>query len=441
MHRVTCIALALLVLALPTGCSTSRQVRRPSIVGAPTRHVLSNGVRVIVQEHRASDVVALQLWVRAGGRDEEPTELGLAHYLEHMVFKGTAMRPVGAIERDVESVGGRVNAGTSLDYTYYHLVLPAPRMGSGLEILADISVNAALDPTALEREKKVVLEEMRRNQDSPARALSERLHGVLFDPHPYGRPILGTAEVVSGLTREQLLAFYRRYYVPEAFTLVVVGAVDPDDVLTSARRLFGHMPRSGSQRLPAPGPPPVQPRAVESARPGTQAYLALGWLAPRVDHADTPAVDLLVSIVGQLRSSRLTQALRERLALVNTIGASYTPLEAAGFITISAQLDPRNVTRAEEEILIELRRVADNGVSDVELTRAVTAAEASQELRTETAEGRARELGLADSVWTLDGELAYLDRIRAVTREQIQAAARRYFDRHVRVAFVPAGTR
>src|SRR4029077_17391429 len=127
----------------------------------PARHVLSNGVRVVIQEHRSSDFVALQLWVKAGGRDETTSELGLAHYLEHLLFKGTATRPTGFIDSEVEGVGGRMNAGTSLDYTYYHMVLPARRAVSGIETLADISVNATLDGRALESEKRVVLEEMR----------------------------------------------------------------------------------------------------------------------------------------------------------------------------------------------------------------------------------------------------------------------------------------
>src|SRR5262245_47953793 len=141
----------------------------------PVREVLPNGVRVIVQEHRASDVVALQLWVRAGGRDEAASELGLAHYLEHMLFKGTTSRPTGFIDRDVEGVGGRMNAGTSLDYTYYHMVLPVARTAAGIDLLADISVNASLESSVLDAEKRVVLEEMRLGEDNPRRYLSRRL--------------------------------------------------------------------------------------------------------------------------------------------------------------------------------------------------------------------------------------------------------------------------
>src|SRR5438132_14176722 len=144
MVRVARLSVALVVLAV-WGCGAVRTVPRPAAaVSSPTRHVLANGIPVIVQDHRGSDVVALQLWVRAGARDETAAELGLAHYLEHMLFRGTTSRPRGFVERDVEGVGGRVNAGTSLDFTFYHAVLPAPRAAATIEMLADISVNSIL---------------------------------------------------------------------------------------------------------------------------------------------------------------------------------------------------------------------------------------------------------------------------------------------------------
>jgi zinc protease len=396
-------------------------------------------VRVIVQEDRASDVVALQLWVRAGGRDEAPSELGLAHYLEHMLFTGTTSRPTGFIDRDVESVGGRMNAGTSLDYTYYHMVLPAARTDSAIELLADISVNASLETAVLDAEKRVVLEEMRLSEDNPRRFLVRKLQEVIFEGHPYGRPVIGTPDLIRGLTRDTLLAFYRRLYAPEAFTLVVVGPVTPGDVLDRARRTFGRLPRSGNGPLPAPVAVPLRARNVELARPGTQAYLGLGWQAPRIDHADLAAVDLLVTILGQMRTSRLTRTLRDELGLVASVGSGYSALEAAGAVTVTAQTDPPNLARVEAEIIREIARIRDQGVTEAERRRAVTVAEVQHEFSSETVEGRALTLGRAETVWRLEDELAYLDRVRTVSREQIQAAAQRYLDpsRYVRVTLVP----
>jgi zinc protease len=439
----TRIASALLALMVASGCVARTASVSSTVTGPPSHYVLPNGVHVVVEEQRSSDVVALQLWVRAGGRDEAPSELGLAHYLEHMLFKGTTMRPAGFIDREVEGVGGRMNAGTSLDYTYYHMLLPAQRALAGIETLADISVNASLDETQLEREKRVVLEELRLGEDNPTRLLMRRLYQAAFDGHPYGRPVIGRLELIRSLKREQLAHFYRSRYVPEAFTLVVVGAVNPAAVLEAATRAFGRLPRSGTGRLPPPAVGAPRTQHVELTRPGTYAYLGLAWPAPRLDHAETPAVDLLIGILGQSRSSRLVRAVRDRLGLVNSITTGYEALEGAGVVTVTAQLPPANLERVQMEILGELRRLHDRGVTDAELERALTAEVARHEFQMETVEGRARLLGRAVTVWTLDNELAYLDRLRSVTTDQILVAARRYLDpdRFVRVVLRPDAPR
>jgi len=440
MSAMTRTALALLVALFGSACSVSRSQPLLPAPALPSRHALSNGMRIVIQEHRSSDVVALQLWVKAGGRDETTSELGLAHYLEHLLFKGTATRPTGFIDREVEGVGGRMNAGTSLDYTYYHMVLPARRAVAGIENLADISVNATLDARVFESEKRVVLEEMRFGEDNPSRFLLRQLYAAAFPNHPYGRAVIGQTEIIQRLTRDQLLGFYRRYYVPEAFTLVVVGAIQPEEVLAAATRTFGRLPRVPSPRLPVPVPTSGREGRIELARPVSHAYLALGWLAPRIDHADTPAVDLVASILGQGRGSRLTQGLRERLGVVNTISSGYSALEGAGLVSVTAQLDPRDLERAEAAVLSEIERVRAEGVTETERRRAVTTAEARRASLTETAEGRAWSLGQAETIWRLEDELAYVNRLRSVTFGQLRAAARRYFDltRYTRVAFVPA---
>jgi zinc protease len=438
--------LAVSILLVTSACGVVQPTRFPASLVAvariPSRHVLPNGVRVIFQEHRASDVAAVQLWVAAGGRDETASELGLAHYLEHMLFKGTPTRPLGTIDRAVEGVGGRINAATSLDYTYFHMLVPAHFVGIGIETLADVAVNAALEEGALEREKLVVLEEMRRARDNPRVSLLRQLHALAFEGHPYGRPVIGTSDLVRALTRETLLGFYRRHYTSSAFTLVVVGAVSQAEVLDAAARTFGRMPRAGPARLPPPAPPPGV-RRVEVERPGTHAYLALGWSAPRLDSADAAAVDLLASILGETRSSRLRQALRDRHGVVNWVTSSYVALEASGLVTVFAQLDPANLERAEAQVLTEIGRLRSEGVTEAERLRAVTRHEARLHFSHETAEGRAYRLGVAETLWRLEDELAYPDRLRAVTGEQIRAAARRYLDpgRYARVAFKPPAPR
>lgn len=434
------IGAVVLLITVWGGCSLVRPSERPApAVTRPARYVLPNGVPVIIEEHRASDVVALQLWVQAGARDETANELGLAHYLEHMLFKGTPTRPTGFVEREVEGVGGRINAGTSWDYTFYHTVLPARQMVAGIEMLADVGINASLDEALLEAEKQVVLEEMRLNEDNPRRFLVRELFSGAFSGHPYGRPVIGTPEVISGLSRETLVSFYRRHYMPETLALVVVGAVEPPEVLRVARATLGTVPRGGGRRLPIGTPPPARRVRLESNRPTAQAHLGLAWPAARIDHADTPALDVLASILGRSKSSRLVASLRERQALVTGINSGLSALQGAGLLTITAQLEPQNVARAEAEALAEIRRLQEGGVSPAELKRAITAAEVEHEFSTETAEGRARAYGQAETIWRLQEELLYLDRVRSVSAAQVQTVARRYLDleRYVRVAVLP----
>ena len=444
MARSARVGLVLVVFAMTWGCSASRASTRPtSSASAPERHVLANGIPVIIEQHPGTDVVAVQLWVRTGARDESGSELGLAHYLEHMLFRGTTSRPGGFIERDVEAVGGRMNAGTSWDYTFYYVTLPARRAVPAIEMLADIAVNASLDGEVLDKEKAVVLEEMRLSDDNARRRLVRQLYTQLFEGHPYGRQIIGTPELVRGLTRDTLAGFYRRHYVPEAFAVVVVGAVDPAQVLAAAAGTFGQLPRGGITRLPVAPVPPFRAQRQQLTHPGAHAHLGLAWPGTRVDHADTPALDLLASILGRTRSSRLVQAVRERHGLVISVSASMSVLEGAGGLLVIAELPPGNVERVEADILAEVRRVREDGVTDAELRRAITAAEADHEFETETAEGRAIALGRAETIWTIDDERAYVSRLRSVTAAQVRAVARRYLDptRYTRLALVPSEPR
>src|SRR5881398_1085323 len=215
-------------LLLTSGCAAAGAYSATSAgPPKPIREVLPNGLVLIVQEHRASDVVAVQLWMRMGGRDEAPDELGLAHYIEHMIFKGTRTRPPGSIDRMIEGFGGTSNAFTSYDTTHYDFVVPVKHLRATIELLADLAVNASFPPEEIESEKKVVFEEMNLIEDDPEKFLLRRLYEVSYSPHPYGRPLLGEREFIQKLTRPGLAQFYQKHFVPKNMVLVVVGAVDP----------------------------------------------------------------------------------------------------------------------------------------------------------------------------------------------------------------------
>ena len=267
------------VLLLASGCAAVGAYSATSAgPPMPVREVLPNGVVLIAQEHRASDVVAVQLWMRMGGRDEAPDELGLAHYIEHMIFKGTPTYPPGSIDRLIEGFGGTSNAFTSYDTTHYDFVVPAEHLRATVALLADLAMNASFPPDEIEREKKVVFEEMNLVEDDPDKFLVRRLYEVAYAPHPYGRPLLGTREFIERLRRDQLLAFYRKHFVPKSMAVVVVGAVTPGEVRSAAVATFGRIP-PGSAGRPELSPPPTidRSRRVDIQRPEQQAYLGLAW--------------------------------------------------------------------------------------------------------------------------------------------------------------------
>jgi zinc protease len=441
--RTGLCALAVVVASAACASSSPAPPATGAVKTAPVREVLPNGVVLVAQEHRAADVVALQLWMKVGGRDESADELGLSHYLEHMLFKGTPTRPPGSIDRLLEGFGGSSNAFTSYDFTHFDVVVPVQHARPALELLADIAVNAAFPPAEVESEKKVVFEEMSLVQDDPEKFLGRRLAEDTYRGHPYGRPILGTREFVQALTRDRLEAYYKKHYVPRNMVLVVVGPLTPAQVRPLAAATFGRLTGPPSRRAsasPVPGPTTARD---DVPRPEQSAYVGMAWqaAATRVAAEDITAVDLLTYILGDGPSSRLNQVVREEKRLVQSIEASYITRELSGLVSVTARLDPKNLAAAEVAILDVIRRARAEGVSEDERQRAIVTAESAYAFDIETAEGLAKSYGQAETTWTLDNELQYLSRLRQVTAAQIQAAARKYFgdDNFTRVRFLPEG--
>jgi zinc protease len=401
---------------------------------------LDNGVTLILAEHAAADVAAIQAWVRAGARDEAEAESGFSHLVEHLLFKGTGNQRPGAIDQTISGLGGEINAATSQDFTYYHVVLPARSVEMALDVLSDAVRNAAFDPAEVERERQVILEEIRRSEDNPSARLWRVLTRQHFGAHPYGRPVLGTPESIRGATRERVVEYYRRHYVPENVTVVVVGRIDLERTAAWVRDRFATWtPRpvpACERRSPRSG---VGVRRAEEPRAVQEVYLGVAWPGPVVPDPDVYAVELLAAVLGSGRASRLPQALRERRALVSSIGASAITQREAGTISVRARTTAALSHAVEPALLEEIAALQAAGVDDAELRRARTTVEAGYAFGYETAEGVARAYGLAETVFSLEFELTYLDAVARVTPEGIRATARRYLtpDRFTAATLVP----
>jgi zinc protease len=388
---------------------------------------LPNGLSIIVEENRASPVVALQVWVGVGSIDERDGEAGLAHVFEHMLFKGTARRGVGEIAKEIEGAGGDINAWTSYEETVFHLVMASRDFEVGLDILADAVSESAFDPGELERERSVVLEEIKQGHDVPSRALTQALFHTTFGEHPYGRPVIGSASSVRGLTRDKLIRFFRRWYVPGNMTLVIVGDVDERHAARAAKRVWGALPRVRRRDRPVqPVPAQTRPRAVVVRREAGETHVALALRIPGIRHEDTGALDLAAVILGQGDACRLAQEVKHRRELATDVFAyTYTPRHSGLFVIGgTTHGDPEPLVRA---LLAETLRLARDVPAGDELARARTIIESESVYQRETVQGLARKLGFFATVaGGLEFEREYLAQVAAADARRVSVALARY---------------
>jgi zinc protease len=406
------------------------------------RHVLPNGLTLLIQADHSAPVVALVTHVKAGFFDEPDKWTGISHVLEHMFFKGTNRRGVGSIARETKGVGGYLNAGTGYDHTSYFTVLPASSLPQALDIQSDALRNSIIDQGELARELQVIIQEAKRKRDTPSAVAQETLHEVMFDRHRIRRWRIGHEADLAKLTREDLVSYYRSRYVPERTVVAIVGALDPAAALDLATARYGDWPRAPGAVDPSPEEPLRREVRARTLRGDiSQAELVLGWRTVPALHDDAPALDMGAAVLAAGRGSLLYQALREP-GLVTSISAhNYTPTEL-GVFSVGADLAPEMLEPAVEKIAECVSRLSLLGPSVEELRRARTLLEARWAKRLETMEGKASALAAAealDHVSFLDREYAAL---QAVDADAVREASRRYLqpDSVSGVVYLPTGT-
>ena len=404
---------------------------------------LSNGLTVVLEENHTAPVVAMQAWVRVGSADEPVALAGIAHLFEHMLFKGTKKRPVGAIAREVEGAGGDINAWTSYDETVYHLVLAREHFDTGLDILADALQNAAFNGHDLEKERDVVIEEVRQGLDDPDRLVAQDLFRLAYPNHPYGRPIIGSESSVRSMARAEVQAFFKESYTAKNMTLVVVGDFDAVEAKDKVSSAFGSM--ASGKRLPKR----VQEKEQSEARVRVfmrdvqEAQVLIGLPVPDVSHEDVPVLDLLAMVLGQGDSSRLNLELVRNQQVVSGAFAYVFSARDPGLFVAGIHMPPGRIDDGVGALSRELVRVTQVAPSVSELERAKTILESDRIFDKETVQGYARKLGFFATVaGDLKFEDTYLDRVRETTPGDVLAVARKYLrpDRFNLVAQVPEAT-
>jgi zinc protease len=421
-HRAYHLAAAALVALVSLG---HRAAALPAVQDVHT-HRLDNGLTLHIAPGHPAPVAAVQAWLGAGSADEAAGEAGVAHVVEHMLFKGSAGYGPGELVSAIERGGGEINAWTSFDHTVYHAVLGADHVDAAIHALGDALLEPRVDPDELAREREVILEEIRQGSDDPARGVAQSLFATAFVAHPYRRPVIGTADSVQRIGERELLGFFRRFYVADNLTVVVAGDVDPDRVQRAVERRFRAMPSGRPSRRGPAEPPQTAPRAACSHRDLGEAYLAIGFHVPAVRHPDLAALDVAAIVLGQGESARLPRLLRDGEQLVTSAHASLHALRDPGLLVLSATARPGDAPRTVSALVDHSAALVDD-LSTSELDRTRIAIEAAWVRQLETAQGRARALGWHAAV-AGDPQFGhvYLDRIRAVRRHDVARVMQRY---------------
>jgi zinc protease len=406
---------------------------------------LENGLILIIREDHSAPVVSAQAWCNTGSISEGKwLGAGLSHVLEHMLFKGTTTRPGSRIDQEVQQAGGYMNAYTSFDRTVYHINVPDTGATVAIDILCDIMQNASLPPEELDKELDVIRREMDMNQDDPARRAGRRLFEVAYTKSPYRFTIIGYPEIFNTLKPADILAYYRERYVPNNMFFVVTGDVKADAVISQIREAFAK-----SKAMPMP--PMVLPREPRQTGPRDtieEAPIQLGffhfaWHIPDVRHPDMPALDILASLLGSGRSSRLFREVREKQGLVTSADAWTYCAADQGLFGMSAVVDADKFAASREALLAEVERVQNEPIPAAELAKVVKQFAAGMLATRKTMQGQAQDLG---SNWLAANDLnfseRYLAAARQVTPAALQRVAREYLTKAncTFYALLPQGT-
>jgi zinc protease len=394
-----------------------------------TRFTLPNGLDVIVKQDPARKVAAIQFWVKVGSTDENQSQRGISHLIEHMAFKGTKKRGPGKIAKDVEALGGSTNAYTSWDRTVFLVTVPSDKVLDGLDILTDAVINPTIDPQELEREKKVVLEEILEGEERPEKKSFQLLFKTAYTKSRYRYPVIGYQDIVSKFTRDDILAFRKKWYVPQNMFLVIVGDVDPQALQPAVERMTRDLKPSKFVHDIRPVEPAQEQirQAIVRDPNSRETFLNIAFHIPSVKGADVNALDIAADILGARDSSRLVRVLMKQKHLVHSICAYDVTPRDPGLFVVSATLDAKNVEAVARGIMDELQKLAKQHPTTEEVQRAKTHIESSYLYDRQTVGGIARTLGAYEADRG-DPEFSdiYLKLNDAVTEEQVSAAVGRY---------------
>jgi zinc protease len=405
-------------------------------LSAPAQEfTLDNGMKVIVKEDHRSPTVVSQVWYRVGALDEMSGTSGIAHMLEHMMFKGTPSVAPGDFSKIIAANGGRDNAFTGHDYTAYFQQLHKAKLELALKMEADRMVNLLFDEQEFQRERKVVTEERRlRTEDQAHSRVYEQLMAAMFSAHPYRRPIIGFMNDIENYTLADAKAWYERWYTPNNAALVVAGDVDPQEVRDLAQKYFAAIPaRALPPRKPQQEPPQLGIKRINVKAPSALPYIAMAYHAPALrdpaDEWEPYALQVLMGVLDGTDSARLVKTLVREQGIAQEVGAGYDALQRGpGTIVIDGTpREGKTVAELEAALRAEIERVKTDGVTEAELKRVIANVVAAQVFQRDSVFYQAMQIGTLETSGLSHKDMDLMvDKLRAVTAQQVQQVAQKY---------------
>ncbi|MGA7934890.1 MAG: pitrilysin family protein [Kovacikia sp.] len=399
---------------------------------------LDNGLTIIHQQISATPVVAVDVWVKAGAISEPNEWSGMAHFLEHMIFKGTERLCPGAFDLAIESRGGITNAATGHDYAHYFITTASQHVAEALPYLAELLLHAAIPDAEFGRERYVVLEEIRQAYDNPDWIAFQALTESIYQRHPYGRPILGTEETLMPLRPEEMRRFHQARYQPENMAIAIVGDLTQDAAINLVDLTFNpFLSQVDCPRQESEAEPPITDiRRQELWLPRLeQARLMMAWIGPGIDSPlqgidqqlqDAYGLDILSVILAEGRTSRLVHELREERELVQAISSGFSLQKESGLFTITAWLDPQHLERVEAIICDRLSQLAEIPISEAELARCKRLLCNDYAFSTETPSQLAGLYGYYSTLAKPEIATTYPQRIQSIQASHLQRLASHY---------------
>jgi zinc protease len=438
------LALGVIVSSVPLGTLSALAQTATSAQATPEIHTytLPSGQRLYVKEDHDQPIVTLDTWVTTGSVNEVNSNNGVSHFLEHLIFKGTDEFKTGEIDRLLESKGAKFNAATSDDFTHYYITTATPYFEEALKLHASMLNRATIPVDELNRERKVVQEEINRATDNPNHKRFDALSKLLYGAHGYGLDTLGPKSNIANIPRESILGYYQHWYQPKNFHTVIVGDVNPEQVKTWVEKLFSSTASatSGTALTEKVGQytPPVVNAPIFGSIPKTkiiidpsvtQAYLTLGIPGPSIEQReDVFPLDVAMSVLGAGKSSRLYSVLHEEKPLTLSVSAGNMTQKYSGILFVDAEMKSENRAAVKDEILKQLNRLKKEGVTQEELTKAKTQAIKDFIFHNEATEGVANSIGYNVSIGKLTDYTDYVNNIQKVTQADVLKALNTYLD-------------